>query len=130
MSNSAVSALETSANIVVETSAAGEGMKQPGSRSCWSRREMAVLKSQLQIKAGRTLGTQLVLGLGVRDSCQKAKLASRAEAAGNQYRSYCVCPLVRPALQKQTAKLCLFPSPSSTSPTVKGCARRQAWYSP
>lgn len=48
---------------------------------------MAVLKSQLQIKAGRTLGTQLVLGLGVRGSCQKAKLASRAEAAGNQYRS-------------------------------------------
>lgn len=34
ISNSAVSALETSANIMVETSAAGEGMEQPGSRSC------------------------------------------------------------------------------------------------
>lgn len=60
----------------VETNAAGEGMGQPGSRSCWSRRETAVLKSQLKIKDGSALGSQLALGLGVQDSCQKAKLAS------------------------------------------------------
>lgn len=43
--------------------------------SCWSRREMAVLKSQLKIKAGSTQSSQLALGLSVQDSCQKANLA-------------------------------------------------------
>lgn len=62
--------------IVMETNAAEEGMEQPGSRSCWSRRETAVLKSQLKIKAGSTLCSQLALRLSVQDSCQKAKLAS------------------------------------------------------
>lgn len=34
MSNSAVSALENSAGIMVEISTAGEGLEQPGSRAC------------------------------------------------------------------------------------------------
>lgn len=73
MSSSAVSAL------MVETGMAGEGMEQPGHRACCSRRQMAGLKSQLQIKAGSTLCMQLILGVGVQSSCQKAKLASRVE---------------------------------------------------
>lgn len=72
-SDSAVSAL------MVETSTAGEGTEQPRRRACCSTREMAGLKSQLQIKAGSTLCVQLILGLGVQSSCQKAKLASRVE---------------------------------------------------
>lgn len=62
--------------IVVENNAAGEGMEQPGSRSCWSRREIAGLKSQPKIKAGSTLCSHLAFGLGVQDSFQKEKLAS------------------------------------------------------
>lgn len=38
--------------------------------------EMAVLKSQLKIKTGSVLCSQLALGLSVQDCCQKAKLAS------------------------------------------------------
>lgn len=78
MSSSAVSAL------MVETSMAGEGMEQPGCRVCYSRREMAGLKSQLQIKARSTLCMQLILGVGVQSSCQKAKLASRVETVSTE----------------------------------------------
>lgn len=123
-SNSAVSALETSANLVVETSAAGEGMKQPG-----SRKEMAVLKSQLQIKAGSTLCAQLVLGLRVQDSCQEAKFASRAETVGNRYRSRCMCQLVRPALQSHPRQSCvcsLLPAPLTQPSSAAPGDRRGA----
>lgn len=59
---------------VVETSAAGEGMEQPGDRSCWSRRRDGSFEIPAQNQSWKHSVLSVGFGAQCQSSCQKAKL--------------------------------------------------------